>query len=282
MVPFIDLRATPHGGFVADKVSLVGCDDFAAYIRGRRLVIVTHGFNVNARSGTASIEKWATLAQLDSDCAYVGLLWPGDSAFLPILDYPVEEGVARQAGRLLAGFLDVVARDAATISFVSHSLGARVILETVAYMAAPVEHVVLMAGAIESDCLSREYANAYAKARKVAVVASLEDWVLKFAFPIGNPVGEIIMVGHPYFKGALGRFGPENLLELGGRCELWPIPDTWNYGHLDYMPGSANSTPVTGKLKPPRQGDSDFSNGSGDDHWKPAWSAAVIRAAIET
>ena len=43
-----------------------------AGIRGRHVLIATHGFNVNRADGIASLANWEDLLQLPSPAAFVG------------------------------------------------------------------------------------------------------------------------------------------------------------------------------------------------------------------
>jgi pimeloyl-ACP methyl ester carboxylesterase len=281
MTMFLDLRAIPSGGFCAHEVTVLGTvaqgpnavAEFENRTRGKNVVFATHGFNVNSEDGVDALGKWDALCALPVPYEYVGVLWPGDSRYLPVLDYPVEGCVALDSGRLLASFLNQHAAGAASISLVSHSLGARTMLETVKNLNRRVSLLILMAGAIEDDCLTREYADAMTKVDQVNVVASRSDWVLQDAFPLGNLVGEILMHGHPYFRSALGREGPHTVAGLDARYQLWQVPDDWNYVHGDYLPGSL----VDARMPPPVHvpGINDpcprVSNG-----WKSSWSAGVI------
>ena len=287
MTIFLDLRAIPSGGMVANTVSVLGTDaqypdaavkEFEARVRGRNIVLATHGFNVNSANGMAELTEWGSLCGLTSPWDFIGVLWPGDSRYIPFVDYPIEGSVAIDSGRLLAPFLNTHAAGAASISLVSHSLGARTVLETVKGLNRRVARLILMAGAIEDDCLTNEYAQAMKKVDSVQVVASRSDWVLEFAFPLGNPVGEIVMQGHPYFREALGREGPYSVAGLDARYQLWQIPDAWDYGHLDYLPGSDPGPRMLPPLHVP--GADDAAPGDDDVPWKSAWSAGVI--ATET
>ena len=278
---FLDLRAIPSGGFVAHEVTVLGTgaqgskavSEFESRTRGKSVVLATHGFNVNSEDGVDALGKWDALCALSGPYEYVGVLWPGDSRYLPVLDYPVEGSVALDSGRLLARFLNQHATGAASITLVSHSLGARTMLETVKNLNRRVSLLILMAGAIEDDCLTHEYADAMKKVDQVNVVASRSDWVLQDAFPLGNLVGEILMHGHPYFRSALGRQGPHTVAGLDARYLLWQIPDGWNYVHGDYLPGSV----VDARMQPPVAvpGTSDPCP-RGTNGWKSSWSAAVI------
>ena len=139
MTQFLDLRLSPVGGGLATSVSInqstpgggyqsLRLSDLQASIRGRHVLIATHGFNVNRADGVDCLSNWEGLLQLPQSSAFVGLLWPGDSVWAHGLDYPEEPKIADEAGSLIAEFIDANFQDAASISFASHSLGARVVL----------------------------------------------------------------------------------------------------------------------------------------------------------
>jgi pimeloyl-ACP methyl ester carboxylesterase len=285
MTLFIDLRATPSGGICATEATvwdegrtLVATDDFLSRIQGRDLILATHGFNVSRADGIKALSSWDTLCQLPPSALFIGVLWPGDSRYLPVLDYPFEGNEAITSGQLLARFLNQNANSAASVSLVSHSLGARMILEALAGLQNKVRRLIIMAGAIENDCLTREYQSAAVKAEEIYVIASKQDWVLEFAFPTGNLIGEILMHGHPYCKVALGRNGPAIPIPLTQRGGAWQIPADWKYGHLDYLPSE-----VIGHVLPPpiiAPGESSTPTDSADG-WKPAWSASAVATQVK-
>ena len=245
MTAFLDLRYATVGGDLAAEVSVnqgTSSADYAslpltaleAAIRGRHVLIATHGFNVNRAEGIASLANWASLLELPNPSAFVGLLWPGDSVWAHGLDYPDEAKVADRAGALLAEFLDANFQDAASISLASHSLGARVVLATIENLNRPVRRLTLMAGAIDDDCLNNEFANAAVKVGTISVLASQRTRFSSHLFPLGNFFAGILDVGHPWWRGAVGRSGP---------VQPWPanfqapfvIPDTWNFNHGNYL-----------------------------------------------
>jgi pimeloyl-ACP methyl ester carboxylesterase len=259
VTPFLDLRYAPVGGGLASQVNVVQASSLADYaslplstlqagIRGRHVLIATHGFNVDRAAGIASLANWGGLLRLPAPAAYIGLLWPGDSVWAHGLDYPDEPKVADHAGALLAPFLDANFRDAASISLASHSLGARVALATIAKLQLPVRRLMLMAGAIGDDCLDKDFAAAAQKVGTISVLASKKDTVLSHLFPIGNFLAGIVDVGHPWWRAAIGHCGP---------ARTWPanfqgpfeIPDDWNFNHGNYLqidtpPAPALSLPV--------------------------------------
>jgi hypothetical protein len=284
---FIDLRATPSGGIAAAEATLwedgtrpVSPAEFSARIRGLDLLLATHGFNVDRRHGLDALSKWSQLCELPASSLFVGVLWPGDSQFFPVLDYPFEGTEAIASGKLLAGFLNANAASAASLSFVSHSLGARTVLEAVTGLDLEVRRLILMAGAIEDDCLVNEYHRAAAKTAEIFVLSSRSDAVLEFAFPVGNLVGEIIMRGHPYNKTALGRDGPSQPIPLSQRGGAWQIPDSWRYGHLDYLPRQAAAPPIPPPVAVPAP-TSNVPMNPPVDGWKPSWSAGAVSTQID-
>jgi hypothetical protein len=276
---FIDLRASSCGGLCADgavpRIGETNISDeaFASRVRGRDLVLATHGFNVDRADGIRSLSAWEGLCRLPASCLFVGVLWPGDSKFVPVLDYPAEGDEAITAGKHLAAYLNAQASAAASISFVSHSLGARMVLQTLRGLQRRARRLMLMAGAIENDCLTNEYGDAAGKADEIVVLSSRKDWVLEYAFPIGNPVGELIMHGHPYFKTALGRDGPAQPIPSGQCGGEWQIPDGWKYVHGDYLPGGGGGSSMAPPAAQPP-------SGAPCPPDKPAWSACVLSTIV--
>lgn len=245
MTRFLDCRMNPVGGELSTAVAVnqgttiddytgLALADLLSAIQGQNVLIATHGFNVNRADGIASLSNWEGLLQLPPASVFVGLLWPGDSVWAHGLDYPDEPKVADEAGVLIAAFLDANFADAGSISFASHSLGARVVLETISNLSLPVRRLTLMAGAVDDDSLINEFQAAAAKVDEISVLASKKDDVLSACFPIGNFFAGIIAAGHPWWRGALGHGGP---------VKTWPsnlhgpyaIPENWNYQHGDYL-----------------------------------------------
>lgn len=274
MTWFLDLRADSAGGIPASEVTIrqnansrFGVNELINAIRGRDVLLGTHGFNVNRKSGIEALSGWEKLLNLGENTLFIGVLWPGDSRWAPIVDYPFEGDEAIASGRLLAPFLDEHFKSAASLSFASHSLGARMVLETIQNMARPsVRKLVLMAGAINDNCLNGEYKKAASKVQEISVLASYKDYVLKLAFPIGNPLAGIITRGHPYWQGALGSDGPDEPYPANLRSG-WQIADKWGYGHGDYLGGATNA------LVPPVDVPHPFDKTPDS---KPAWSAGFV------
>jgi hypothetical protein len=298
---FIDLRADSAGGNPVDSVSdiMVRADtqpnpnpsapldpELIQTIRGRDVLIGIHGFNVNRAAGISNLSHWHEWIQLGANGVFVAVLWPGDSRWLPVIDYPIEGNEAIKSGQMLAAYLDANFAEANSLSFASHSLGARVVLETIQNLSGSVSllSITLMAAAIDDACLSGEYKDAAARPSKISVLASDCDDVLKWAFPVGNPLAGIVTRGDPYWHGALGRFGPNPPNEPPNLSKTPVLPDCWNFGHHSYI----NCTgPITG---PPAESGAFFPPavsvpGKGaafpaapppPPNWQQAWAAAFV------
>jgi hypothetical protein len=241
MTYFLDLRVDTSGGGVAHEVTprldstVCPLANLVAKVRGKEVLLGTHGFNVNRKDGIESLSLWERKLQLPASTMFIGILWPGDAKLPIFVDYPVEGDEAIGSGNLLAQFLDDHFAEVTSLSFVSHSLGARIVLQTISAMQRKrVRSLVLMAGAVENNCLSVEYKAAADKVEWISILASRGDWVLAGAFPLGNLVRDLIDRDHPYWSEALGREGPDGTPRDNVRPN-WQIPDNWNYGHLDFL-----------------------------------------------
>jgi hypothetical protein len=244
MTRFLDVRVSKGGGPLATAVAInqwtkpdytsLSLAQLQADIRGKHVLIATHGFNVDRQSGIDSLSNWESLLQLVPSSIFVGLLWPGDSVWLHGLAYPGEPKVANETGQLVAPFIEQNFTEAASISFASHSLGARVILQTMSKMTRKIRTCTLMAGAIDDNCLTSEFKTTTPNIEEISVLASKKDKVLSAAFPIGNILGGIIAAGHPWWHSALGHSGPATPWPTNFEAPFM-IPDKWDYGHGNYL-----------------------------------------------
>ena len=288
---FLDLRNETVGGSVAGSVKLLDGAGrqlpdssfavFFSFLQGREVLLVTHGFNVDQAGGVHSLGHWATLLDPSLTAVPVGVLWPGDAKHLSALSYPWEGDEAEHSGQLLARFINLTFAGAISVSFASHSLGARVVLECISRLDRGPRRLLLMAGAIDDNCLTNSYKSAAAKVQDISTLGSKEDNVLKLAFPLGNPLMGIFDHHHPFWHAALGRNGPTPT-PSNIRNPAWQIPHLWDYGHGDYL-GKVDhpdryALPV--ELPPP-----DFPNNfpdntplplkAGKNDFTAAWSAGL-------
>jgi hypothetical protein len=298
MTYFIDLRAESAGGDpvpgVRDIVIRTDAQpnpnpaapmdaDLIQQIQGRDVLLGTHGFHVNRSAGMSNLGHWSNWLHLGDNGFFVAVLWPGDARWVPFIDYPVEGNEAIKSGQLLAQYLSANFAGANSLSFASHSLGARVILETIRHLpdSFQVKTAIIMAGAIDDTALTGEYQDAAAKVGKISVVASSCDDVLKWAFPAGNTFAGIVTRGDPYWHGALGRYGPNPPDQPSNLNKTPNLPTDWEFGHGSYInctlgfpdpPGEAGpffppvlAVPPQGTQKP-----------SASVNWQPAWAAGFV------
>jgi len=290
---FLSTRSIPVGGglgplSILDETNTLRTPaDLTTAIRGRDVLFVTHGFNVDQTGGLQSLSNWARLLNIGS-VVIIGILWPGDARWIHVVDYPVEGNEAIASGNALAAFLNTNFTGALSLSFASHSLGARVVLQTISRLNRGVRRLFLMAGAIDNTCLTSEYAAAAQKVQTISVLASRSDDVLKWAFPAGNFVSGLFSRGEPYIHEAIGREGPADPWPSPNNIHVdWQIPDSWNYGHGSYLPAHlAGNPPVqypplpafpsSEMPKPPQQPCYAPPALANDEAlWQPAFSAAI-------
>jgi hypothetical protein len=294
---FIDLRADSAGGnpvaTVDDVVIRTDAEpdpnpstslgpELIQSIQGRDVLLGTHGFHVNRANGIANLSHWNQWLQLGPNGFFVGVLWPGDSRWIPFIDYPVEGDEAITSGQLLASYLLANFSGAASLSLASHSLGARVVLECVRHLSdsPKLKSLTIMAGAIDDTCLDDEYSDAATQMDKVSVLASQRDDVLKLAFPAGNLASGIITRGDPYWHGALGRFGPNPANQPSQIIATPILPDSWYFGHGSYIncdgsvvgpPGESGPFPPS--LAVPPNGTLPPSKAL---NWQQSWAAGFV------
>lgn len=242
----LDFRESEVGGAVVGPVVSTASgytlqlSDIAPLAREtNHVVIMVHGFNVRRAEGRRTLLQLARSLDGPVSAVFLAVLWPGDDRLSP-LSYPFEERDADTTARLLAEVVTKHLPAEAQISFVAHSLGCRVVLETMRRLLAggrSAAEVVLMAAAVDRDALARtdRYAAAVRAARRVHWLASTSDRVLQFAYPAGDSIAALISGG--YTRVALGRAGP-----AAHRNEALPPQVTgaqvgpFGVGHGDYLP----------------------------------------------
>lgn len=262
---YLNLRSHNVGGPVVDPfvvegdgtasppaLRLVDWPVVDSMVSGKNVLIGVHGFNVSRTHGACSLGQLEPNLALGSSDLFFGTLWPGDF-WLPVVNYPFEGEVAIDCGRRIATVCRERFSRAQSISFVSHSLGARLVLEAVLNLDRPARLVCLTAAAINRDCLETEYAGATANASAISILASRKDLVLKLAFPIGDPIADLLHEDHTMFERALGAQGPP-VPASPPIASPWQIPDAAGYGHGDYLPpGDHVQNPLTaGQARWPR------------------------------
>jgi esterase/lipase superfamily enzyme len=248
MTLFLSFRSAPRAGAVLSEPQVLEGNGVtpkprlkslkalpAALVAGREVVFVTHGFNVDYERGVRSLARLEQALKLPPAFLFVGVLWPGDW-WVPVINYPAEADDAVRTGRNLAKYSNARLTNAATISLVSHSLGARVVLEAVKELRRKAREVCVMAAAADDDCLTNaQYDAARRNAERVSVLASRRDRVLQLAYPVGDFLSDLFAGDDDRpLRRALGFHGPRPLPKQG--TVHAQIPDRIDYGHFDYLP----------------------------------------------
>jgi Alpha/beta hydrolase of unknown function (DUF900) len=245
---FLNFRTRNVGGAVTDPVlyqgdgtapaagwSLIPATRIPSLFAGKNILFATHGFNVSQQDGANALGLLDAYLQLASPALFVGMLWPGD-CIIPIVDYPFEGSVAMDCGARLARFCDESCASAQSLSFASHSLGARFVLHAVENLTSrKAQSVCMAAAAINRNCLTTEYATAANNAERISLLASREDDVLKIAFTLGDPFADLLHDDHTPFQAALGAHGPPTPASPP-ILSPWQISNADDYGHSDYLP----------------------------------------------
>jgi len=294
---FIDVRADSAGGNpVADVSGVVIRKDMqpnpnpsqpldaelVQAVQGRDVLLGTHGFHVNRATGISNLSHWNEWLRLGDNGFFVGVLWPGDSRWVPFIDYPFEGDEAIRSGRVLADYLASKFAGANSLSFASHSLGARTMLEAIRSLnqTFKLKALTLMAAAIDDTCLVGEYQDAAQQMGKISVLASSCDDVLKWAFPAGNLASGIVTRGEPYWHGALGRYGPNPANQPANLWQTPNLPENWDFGHHSYIncdgnidgpPAESGTFPLP-LVVPPQETKTPASI----RNWQQAWAAGFV------
>lgn len=210
----------------------------------RRVILAIHGFNVSRPKGVRSLSRLEAALAPGADEIFFGVLWPGDW-WAPVINYPAEASDAVAAGQALARFVNEQLRGAESVSLISHSLGGRVLLEALAGLERPARSVCIGAGAVDNDCLQGQYKTSTSQARRLSVLASERDKVLKLAYPLGDFASDFLWRdnGSPW-RGALGLKGPRTALPNPPVSHRQIHRDD-NYDHGDYFPPSAWPEPAS-------------------------------------
>jgi Alpha/beta hydrolase of unknown function (DUF900) len=216
---------------------------------GCKVVFLVHGYNVSRDDGRRALTAFISRLPYLQDAVVFAVLWPGDS-YADFLSYSFEGDDADDSARELVKFIGDHLPASARLGFVSHSLGARVVMATIRGLAPAgrtgnIEQVCLMAAAIDNDSLTdadrRAYLDATRATKRVAVLSSIKDSVLRFAYPAGDLLQVVFFSDTDGPGWALGYTGPSPYPHpdrlLAARIYHEPIPAARNVGHSHYLPG---------------------------------------------
>lgn len=241
---FLNCRSEPVGGDVTPvrvndgSLTHLTFPELLSEVRGKHLLLGVHGFNVHQAGAIDHFQQWNNFLHLGESAVFIGCLWPGDSSWLGAIEYAFAAKTAMRSGDALAAFINAQFQEALSVSFASHSLGARVALRAIQQLGSgfTVRRLIMMAPAVDADCLTAEFAVAAKRVQAITVLASDQDKVLEFAFPLGNPISGIFAQGHPYWHAALGRSGPATYPNPNNLHAGWLLPKSWAVDHGDYLP----------------------------------------------
>lgn len=226
-------------------------DEFTRHTSGRRLLVLVHGYNNSRSFARERLVRFGRMLA-DGGCSdtLLAVLWPGDG-WAKALTYPFEGKDADDSADALFKWLDRHAGVGARLAFVGHSLGCRVVMNTAQRVAGHrrlrLDRICLMAPAIDNDSLGRldptSYQGATLAADRIAVLASEEDGVLRFAYPLGDLV-QTVLYGERWGR-ALGRSGPvETDPPIVDRIEPVPRSDPErDIDHGDYLDAEEGAEP---------------------------------------
>ena len=218
--------------------------EFTTATRGQRLIILVHGYNNTLSFGRARLMGFMNLLATGGNTdVMLSVLWPGDG-WANALTYPFEARDADDTATALLQWLTTNVDTSARIAFIGHSLGCRVVMNTAQQLARrtggpQLDRICLMAPALDNDCLGRTGVTCYQEvtlaADRIAVLASEEDLVLRFAYPLGD-LTHTFLLGERWGS-ALGRTGPIELeANILAKIEAVPKADPLrDIDHGDYM-----------------------------------------------
>ena len=251
----LSVRVEPKGGKVADQVKVLD----GASPQGRRsLVLLIHGYANSQDAACGSfqacinnLEQTASQASSQLLSPIFKFYWPGDTK-LPVisqLSYPWEIGPARDSAARLAEFLQGLAGPGGTpveIHLVSHSLGGRVVLETLkhfqGFSSAPVifKSMSMMAAAVPVHMAGNSNQLLYPALipERRQVLFSSSDLVLMIAFRAGE-----FAAGEGFFPEAVGTYGHPN--------GMWQQKNLQGYEHWEYWPSAVAASYLANFLQVP-------------------------------
>lgn len=243
----LSLRKDPEGGAVGSGFLQIPSEKIEGEKAEARLaletsiVFLTHGFNVDRDDGVKGLGNLAAFVD-HGRAAVVSVLWPGDHG-LGFLSYPVEGKDADDTADAFCKYIERVLDRKPDLSFVTHSLGARVAMGTIKRLEGrgfSVREVCLMAPAIDDFSLAspNDYREQVRNTNRIAVLSSKEDEVLKFAYPAGDFL-QAFLFADDLSGFALGYHGPKPHSIAGDppkEIEWAAIDDDRNSNHGDYIP----------------------------------------------
>jgi len=186
--------------------------ELAAGVRDRHVLVLVHGYR-NPIAAVADayqhVEQELIARGLIGPGNYdlaLGFLWPG---FETRVGFFLAIPSANRSAAAFRALLKILNSSAHTVDVQTHSLGARVALQSMAFEREVfVDNLMLTAPAVDNECLEpkKEFNNALQSCRRSLVYHSTKDSVLKLGYRIGA------------LDKALGYRGPEHPKVILTKC----------------------------------------------------------------
>jgi hypothetical protein len=238
----LSVRLKPEGGGVRASVDI----EKRPVVTKTNVIVLVHGFNVNREEGDTAYADF--LLQFGkyflSGCPFniYQLFWPGDekNKILSAISYPVQIGTAiDSASRLFSFLLDEkgVSGQPMQLTFIAHSLGNRLVLETFSGLTVPHElrYYFGMASAVPVYKVEQR-GDLYYPAilpQNSLMLYSTSDPILHWAFPAGQTLR-----GEGFFPQAVGRKGRPDQGTWDDRKEMD------GYTHGNYWAGDKSCNTI--------------------------------------
>ncbi|MEM0922776.1 MAG: alpha/beta hydrolase [Pseudomonadota bacterium] len=186
--PRLTLRSRPVGGEPLEKIA------GRLPARGRRLILLIHGFNTTEAEAAEGYAAFADLIERQAPRlaqALCPIYWPGDAAMKGGA-YPWLVARAETCGAMLASWLSAhLEHRAGEVAIVAHSLGCRLALEAMTRLSAEQARQIrlfLMAAAVPVGLIANDhkFEAAIARAASADALHSRADGVLAFWFRLGQ------------------------------------------------------------------------------------------------
>ena len=208
-----------------EQFDTLSAGELAAEVAGKHVLVLVHGFRnplPNVARSYADVEAGLARNGLVGGGAYgavIGFAWPGFQT--PAGFFPAVPSANRSASHL-RGLLRILGANATTVDVETHSLGARVGLQAIAFAGEVwVDNLLLTAPAVDDESIEpkQEFNGSLASCRRCLVYHSSGDPVLQLAYRVGD------------LDRALGYKGPQHRAILERQCKDVFVVDCSNVVH---------------------------------------------------
>lgn len=208
-----------------EQFDVLSPGELAAAVKGKHVLVLVHGFRnplANVAASYAEVEAGMIRHGLLDPGGYdavLGFAWPGFQTtlgFFPAVPW------ANRSSAFFRGLLRQLGGNATTIDVQTHSLGARVALQALAFAGEVwVDNLLLTAPAVDDESLEpkEEFNASLASCRRCLVYHSTGDPVLKVTYRLGQ------------IDRALGYKGPQHRAIVEQSCREVFVVDSSEVVH---------------------------------------------------